>query len=943
MHNLFKRSLTAGLVLAMFLAAPVWAQETGSISGVVTDPDGAPLPGVAVTMNSVQVPQSTIYTQANGAYRFPALPPGSNAYSITFALEGFQTIIQEELDVRLGTNAQVNVTMGLSTVEETVTVTGTTPIVDVKNTGTGQNISEEYMQSIPSARDPWVMMQQTAGMQVSKENVGGSGSGQQSGFSSGGSRSGDNVWTYDGAEMTDMSALGASPMYYDFDAFEEVAISTGGNDPSVATGGIKINFVTKRGGNQWRGSGRFYVTPGDLQSRNVGDPDTGELIGNYTEDDLVPGYIGNSINNIKDFGGELGGPIVRDRLFVWGAYGKQDIKQNVGVTPDDTQLTNIHGKANLHLGDKMVLNYTYLDAGKTKQGRGASATRPGPTTWNQGGVCCIHTGKVQYTINDNNYVEGSYNSTALGFFLEPQGGREVQVTRNLDTGLWGGSYFFYDTQRPLKNARVDANTYMAGSSVDHELKYGFSWRDAETASISGLSSGSAAYFTGSGDPGDPTYARLTHNTLDNYKNVRTSFYVGDTISADRLTINAGLRYDRQASESLPSAVPANKFAPELMPAQTFGGRKNDFAWTGISPRIGLTYMLSDKTLVRANAARYYAQQFNGEFHLTNITFGPTMLFDWNDANGNKAFDPGETVGDAWSISAGFDPENPNAPIDIVINETRPPTTDELIFGIEHELTRELAIGADFTYRKNARENWRIRTNEDQAATWESVQQTRTLGDGSSQTITVFQPVNARETEQTYSERDGFNTKYTGITAYLEKRFSNNWMGNASFSYANPTINYDQRSAFTDETNIASAQGNPGSTTQSATWFLKLSGMYQLPAGFSLAGFFQAREGYVHNPVIRSATRANGVGSINFRTTNFGEERLGTFWNMDFRVEKTFDLSDRGRIHLIADIFNLTGNDIVLGRRESQTSSSANLIDDVVQGRTIRLGARLVLR
>ena len=161
MHNLLKRSLTASLVMAMFLAAPVWAQETGSISGVVTDPDGAPLPGVAVTLNSVQVPESTIYTQANGVYRFPALPPGSGQYNLTFSLEGFQTIIQEGLDVRLGANSQVNVTMTLSTVEETVTVTGTTPIVDVKNTGTGSNISEEYMQSVPSARDPWVMMQQT--------------------------------------------------------------------------------------------------------------------------------------------------------------------------------------------------------------------------------------------------------------------------------------------------------------------------------------------------------------------------------------------------------------------------------------------------------------------------------------------------------------------------------------------------------------------------------------------------------------------------------------------------------------------------------------------------------------------------------------------------------------------------------------------------------------
>ncbi|NNF69532.1 MAG: TonB-dependent receptor, partial [Acidimicrobiia bacterium] len=477
----------------------------------------APLPGVAVMLDSTEVPSATVYTQANGNYRFALLPAGSAAYTLTFSLEGFQTVVQENVDVRLGLNSQIDVTMALSSVEETVTVTGASPIVDVKKTGTGTNLSEEYMQSIPSARDPWVMMQQTAGLQVSQENIGGSESGQQSGFSRGGAdRGSDNMWTYDGAEMTDMSATGASPMYYDFDAFEEISVSTGGNDPSVQSGGIKINFVTKRGGNEWRGSGRFYLTEGDWQSRNVGDPDTGELIGDFTAEQLIPGYIGDSINNIKDFGGELGGPLVNDRVFVWGAYGKQDIKQNVGISPDNTQLKNIHGKANFHLGDNMVANYTFLDAGKTKQGRGASSRRPPATTWNQGGNCCIHTGKVQYTIDDNNYVEALYNFNNLGFFLEPQGGRDVTVSYDLGTGIWGDSYYFYDTKRPLKNARLDANTYKAGADVDHEFKYGYSWRNAETNSISGAANSSVAFFL----EGVPYAARLVGNAFDNYKNVR---------------------------------------------------------------------------------------------------------------------------------------------------------------------------------------------------------------------------------------------------------------------------------------------------------------------------------------------------------------------------------------------------------------------------------------
>ncbi len=363
------------LAAAALPGARLLAQDiTGSMSGAVTDPDGASLPGVSVTVNSGLVPTATLYTQANGVYRFPTLPPGDD-YQLTFALEGFTTVIQAGLLVRVSGDTRIDVAMTVSSIQETVTVTGATPIVDVKDTGISTNLTERYMQSIPSARDPWVMLEHTGGMQIDRQNIGGSESGQQSGFNAYGSIRSDTVWSYDGAVITEMTASGASSMYYDFDAFEEISITTAGNDPSVQTGGIHINFVTKRGGNQWRGSGRFYITDSSLQSDSVSDSE-GNLTGNFSEEDLFPGYIGNSIDSIKDFGVEAGGPVVGERLYVWGAYGKQDIAQLVGRTPDATQLTNWHAKVNWHLGDRAVVNYTFLHAEKTKQGRGAGPRRP---------------------------------------------------------------------------------------------------------------------------------------------------------------------------------------------------------------------------------------------------------------------------------------------------------------------------------------------------------------------------------------------------------------------------------------------------------------------------------------------------------------------------------------------------------------------------------------
>lgn len=156
-------------------------------------------------------------------------------------------MVYDGLIVQVGGNIQINVSMVPAGISESVLVSGESPLIDVRKIGTGNNVTEQYMQSIPSARDPWVMLEHTSGVQISRQNVGGSASGTQPRFTAGGSKPRDTVWNYDGAEVTGI--FGLSDMSYDFDAFEEISITTGGNDPSVPTGGIRINFVTKRGGN----------------------------------------------------------------------------------------------------------------------------------------------------------------------------------------------------------------------------------------------------------------------------------------------------------------------------------------------------------------------------------------------------------------------------------------------------------------------------------------------------------------------------------------------------------------------------------------------------------------------------------------------------------------------------------------------------------------------
>src|SRR5256885_1081412 len=207
------------LSLVALLAASAIAsaqQQTGEIFGKATDQSGAVLPGVTVTLTGpVLLQPLTAVTSETGTYQFPRLDIG--VYTVRFDLAGFKTIVHEGVRVTVGFSAQINAQLAVSTVQETVTVTGQSPIVDTRETGTKQTFTNELLQSIPSARDPWVILQQTAGVAMDRENIGGNMSGQQSNYVSRGGMTFNNKWSLDGVDITDMSATGASPSYYDFD------------------------------------------------------------------------------------------------------------------------------------------------------------------------------------------------------------------------------------------------------------------------------------------------------------------------------------------------------------------------------------------------------------------------------------------------------------------------------------------------------------------------------------------------------------------------------------------------------------------------------------------------------------------------------------------------------------------------------------------------------
>src|SRR5260221_1740682 len=317
-----KRSKTSWLalcaLLVTLLAVSAHAQlQSGNIFGKVQAKDGSVLPGVTVTLTGGGAPVSFV-TDAQGSFRYINLAPGT--YTLKAELAGYGTASRAGITVNVGRNADVTLTLNPS-VSESITVTAEAPLLDVRKAGTDIIDSKVELEKIPTSRDPWTILQQAPSVLVDRINVGGNQSGQQSVYIGKGTTSDQNTWNVDGVNITDMGATGSSPLYFDFDSFEEMQITTGGSDPPIMTPGVQLNMVTKRGTNDFRRSSRYFYTPGSYQDTP-------------TVPSEASGYLAqtNAINYVRDYGAEIGGPVWKDHLWLWLADSENKISNQASST-----------------------------------------------------------------------------------------------------------------------------------------------------------------------------------------------------------------------------------------------------------------------------------------------------------------------------------------------------------------------------------------------------------------------------------------------------------------------------------------------------------------------------------------------------------------------------------------------------------------------------------
>src|ERR1700730_17178552 len=226
------------LVCVVFLASAPHAQLAGgSITGTITDIQGGALSGVAITLQGTDITE-TFTSATDGRYRFLDLAPGS--YIVAAAREGFTTVVRDHVIVEVGKNVDLPQPLQGAPVAETVNVSAALPVISTKETGTTTNFTADELNSIPTSRDPFALLRTVPGVLVDRVNVGGNETGQQPILASKGTRPQDGVWTLDGIVVTDMTSIGQAPTYFNFDNFQEIQVSTAGQDITQPTGGAGL-------------------------------------------------------------------------------------------------------------------------------------------------------------------------------------------------------------------------------------------------------------------------------------------------------------------------------------------------------------------------------------------------------------------------------------------------------------------------------------------------------------------------------------------------------------------------------------------------------------------------------------------------------------------------------------------------------------------------------
>jgi hypothetical protein len=983
--------LVVAVLAACLLASSAFAQgggasTTGSINGKVADSSGGVLPGVTVTVSSPSLMgvQSSV-TDTGGNYRFPALPPGT--YTVQFELPGFNTLKRENIVISMGFTAAVNVELAVASLQETVTVTGDSPVIDTSSTRVQQNFKLEALQEIPNSRDLWSLLAVTPGVGMSRIDVGGNRAGTQTGYTAYGF-SGQNRVLVEGINTTEGTS--GAGFYVDYGSFEEVFLGTIGQGAEMPTPGVQSQMLGKSGGNKFQGEiYQDYETNGMIAD-NISNNLPSQFLFSPTNSGGIRLHS-NETAKYRDSNINVGGPIKKDK--VWWYFSYRNQKTSVGQpnfigpisgTFFDTKLWNPSGKTTYQInqnnkligyyqwGQKVqpnrlpqsALNYTSLD-GTLKQISGS---------W-------IYKGEWNGTISKNAYVEARYG--VFGYYFPLLANSDTTVHEQFDNSqsLLIGADQKEQTDRQRRQATGSMTYFKDGWAGSHNFKVGgemlmeTGWYGStqvasgnvrETIGSSGAATTVVMYAptaTHVGSLGDgPNGNLLSIDKVTTY-----DAFITDQWTVGRATFNLGVRFDHydvwtpvqsQLAYTFPTGV---SISAQSFPEQHY------VKWNSFAPRLGMTYDLTGdgKTVAKFNYGLYRFNPGVGVAANANTNQATkSITYAWTDTKvcptcipGNKNYEVGEEGAQTASALAGAISVDPNmlqpysqqttATLERQLTEGVGARVGFVLFKVNNQtntyqpLRPASAYSAPFTVVDKGPDNI-TGTADDQNLTFYGIP--TNLISGCTATTTTVTPTCQYPTNQVV-QNAAQNGTYKTLDFSLNKRQSHNYSLSLGFGYTwqhdypltypntpNGPFDYDYRGA-----------GFKATGQYNAPWGILISPVYRYQAGANFA-----RTLSVSAPASCACTFSSNRGGSLSNTTVYADVAPGSklpntqdnISVFDVRIEKTVKLGNAAKIRLFLDGFNLAN--AYAGETIVQATGTTYLQPTAILGpRTGRVGFRLV--
>ena len=923
------------------------ASSTGTIQGRVTDAQGAVLPGVTVTATSpALIGQQTAVTSDTGNYRFPAVPPGT--YELTYELSGFTNVKREGIQISLGFTATVNVELALATLQETVTVTGDSPVIDTTATRVVQNFKLEQLQSIPNGRDMWSLLAVTPAVQMGRIDVGGNRAGTQTDYRAYGQEGQVRV-LIEGINTTE--GTGGAGFYFDYSSLEEVFLGTSGQSAEMPNPGVQSQFIAKSGGNAF--SGEYYLDwyNNSLQGTNIPDEYTASTAFNSNP---IREH-GNEIDRYYDTAINVGGPIMRDKVWWFGTYRQQfNAVQQPNFQFDktfDTKLWNAVGKGTYQMnqnhkfigyyqwGQKIQPNrlpfgtYTYIDEGPTN--------RQDSGSW-------VYKAEWNGTVSENLYVEARYGD--FGYYFP-------QITNGTDPYFWrdsgtlqilgshqknqndrdrkqltGAATYFVDTSRGSHTVKFGAEMLKeqqwfgvlqgVGGDIEHVYNNGASnqviFRIPTATQVGGLKDNDEGHLT-------------TRNALDS-----TSVFINDTWTVGRLTMNGGVRWDRYQGWLPEQNQLGATVGLVTLESKTFA-ETDLFTWNVFAPRIGVVFDLvgDGRTVIKGNYGLYWHNPGVGIASDANPNTGTkSATYGWNDLNLDRRWQAGEQTALQTAALEGAIQLDP---------DIKAPYSHEAAVWLERQLSPTLGVRTGFVYKTeddliaryiptrgfDVYEEFGVPfnfvdigvdgirgTSDDQTLNY--------VGLPSANAATRFPTTQVVMNLPQYARYKTFETS-------VSKRYGGGWSASIGGAYTWLT---DFPEGYPQNPNQPGVQDR-------TVWNFKASGSYDAPFGIRISPVLRHQSGvnYARTNTISFPTGVTGTGTLVYMEPA-DANREDNIWVFDTRFEKTVSFTDRLRTRLFLDLFNIANS------HASETISRATGAGfqrpaNILAPFTARLGFRLL--